>query len=87
MAEPVALDPKKVSDKQLEAIKIEYAEEIGQVVAQLCNEAGRTDGVAIIKRIADDMEQILLVGQEQGRRSEVKRQEWLKEQHDDTTTG
>lgn len=67
------VDPTKVSLRQLDDMKIGFVEEIGQIVSALANQAKRKDGVAIINRIVEDLEQILLIGQEQGRREEAKR--------------
>lgn len=71
-SEPVELDPRTATEKQLDDIRQEYAGEVGSIVAKLCNQAKRTDGTAIIERIADDIEQILVVGYELGRRDGIK---------------
>lgn len=68
MADTVELDPKQVSLKKLDDIKIERVQHILKVVVKLCKEAKRKDGDGIIDALGEDLEQLLLIGQEIGRR-------------------
>lgn len=67
-----AVDGRTLPLRELDKLKIGYAEDIGKVVANLIKKAQQPNGPAIIDRVVTGLEQIALISEEVGRREGIK---------------